>query len=184
MDPQKLQTVVAIAAGCLGAVTGTVSLVISLLNWRKARPRLQVRIYQSDHWIDNKWVKLFPEDPKPMTQFNVRLRATNTGRESTAVAEPKYSLSYGDRRWTLGSHLMIADDPRVTHDDESARLCSSVLVPGRGVVNLYIQFCVPIAIREDVRATLHLLDGDGRIFRLPAMSSFLQYELPEVTPTQ
>jgi hypothetical protein len=35
-----------------------------------------------------------------------------------------------------------------------------------------------------VRATLHLLDGDGRIFRLPAMSSFLQYELPEVTPTQ
>ncbi|MFA6971437.1 MAG: hypothetical protein WC208_08565 [Gallionella sp.] len=180
MDPQKLQTIIAIVAGCLGALTGTISLIISLHNWRKARPKLEIRVNQSDHWINNTWVKYFPETGTPHSEFNVRLCIRNTGRESSAVSDPTYSITYEGKRWNLGGHFNIEEDPRIPPDDETARLCKSVIVPGRGFIHLYIKFNVPVGIREDISATLGLLDGDGRYFQLPVVSRWLYYERPEI----
>lgn len=180
LDWSDLPTVVAIVAGLVGSLTGLTALGITIWQLRKRRPRLNIYAFQADHWIDNSWLRNFP-DSHPHTRFNVRLRVSNMGKEPTEISDPTYEVESEDKRWSLAAG-MVVEEERGKSPDESP-IKESVQVPGRAVRRVYIGFSAPRAIRKNVGTRLLLTDGDGREIVLPMTSLFLNYENPEI-PTR
>jgi hypothetical protein len=175
MDLQHTSVIVAVVTGILGVITGSISLFLSVNQWRKSKPKLVISIDQATHYVDRTFVDAFPDEGdqrEALTSFNVWLKVTNTGKEPTEIFEPRYALQWRGKAWSLGSHLspVKGGSPQEEHRSKSAQ------IPGRGAKYLYARFSVPVEIREDVSALFGVTDGDGKEHSQSVISGWLNYE--------
>jgi len=173
MDMQQTFIIVAVVTGILGTITGTISLFLSLNQWRKSKPKLLISIEQVTHYIDTTFVHGFPDDGQMLTSFNVWLKVTNIGKDSTEIFEPRYNLQWHGKAWSLGSSLFLPVKGGVPQEEHQSNFAQ---IPGRGARYLYVSFKVPAEIREDISAVFCVTDGDGKEHSESVTSGWLNYE--------
>lgn len=86
--------------------------------------------------------------------------------------DPRYDLHWRGTRWTSEPHLSPVKGGIPQKDLQS----KSALIPGRGASYLYVEFVVPVEIRENIPTLFCVTDGDGKEHAISVTSGWLNYE--------
>jgi len=167
MDINQTSIIIAIVTGIFGAITGAISLILSIRELHISKPKLNVLIDQCTHYVDREIFRDPESESEGHTMFNVWLKISNTGKETIEISEPKYHVD----SWIIGSHFSNVVGGVI----DEKNIMKSVQISGRGFKYLYIKFIVPFEIMNDTNAFFEYKDGNGKKHRQEVKSDWLNY---------